>query len=83
VLDSGLTDPQGVRLPDQAEAHVLRAARAAGGPTQDYLHAHGYGHWALLQPAGRFWHFQILEASLYAALALCCLTASILLLRRR
>jgi hypothetical protein len=72
-----------VPISDQAEAHVLRAARAAGGPTEDYLHAHGYGHWALLQPASRFWHFQILEASIYTAIALSCLVASVLILRRR
>lgn len=83
VLSSGLTGPHGVRLSDQATAHVLRAAGAAGGPPEDYLRAHRYGHWALLQPASRFWHFQILEATLYAALALTCLTIAIIVLRRR
>jgi hypothetical protein len=83
ILASGLTDPQGIHLSDQAEADVLNAARAAGGSTGDYLNAHGYGHWALLQPADRFWHFQILEATLYAVLALSCQVASVLILRRR
>jgi hypothetical protein len=83
VLANGLTDTHGTQLTDQAEAHVLRAARSAGGPLDDYLHANGYGHWALVQPADRFWHFQILEATLYTALALSCLTASVLVLRRR
>jgi hypothetical protein len=83
VLASGLTGPHGVRLSDQAESHVLGASQAAGGPAGSYLHAHGYGYWALLQPASRFWHFQILEATLYTAVALSCLTASILVLRRQ
>jgi hypothetical protein len=42
-----------------------------------------HGQWALVEPGSRFWHFQILEATLYAVLALSCLTAAIIILRRR
>ena len=83
VLSTGLIDPRGTPLSDQTEAHVLRGARADGGTTADYLLAHGYGHWVLLQPADRFWHFQIVEAGIYTVLALACLVASVLVLRRR
>lgn len=83
TLANGLTDSHATRLSDTAEAAVLRTARTAGGPQQDYLTAHGYGHWALIQPANRFWHFQLLEAGLYLTLATACLTAAVLILRRR
>jgi hypothetical protein len=82
VLSSGLTGPGGVRLSDQAEAQAMHAAQAAGESSEYYLRTRGYGHWALLEPASRFWHVQILEDSVYAALALCCLTAAVLVLRR-
>jgi hypothetical protein len=83
VLANGLTDSHGAALSDQDAGRVIRAARQAGGPTDSYLRAHGYGHWALIQPATRFWHFQILEATLYTTLALCCLTAAVTVLRRK
>ena len=82
VLSSGLTNAGGGRLSAQAESAVLHAAQTAGGPQENYLRSHGYGHWALIQPAGRFWHFQILEAAIYTLLALACLVAAVLVLRR-
>src|SRR5215813_14914825 len=82
VLSSGLTNVGGGRLSAQAESAVLHAAQTAGGPQENYLRSHGYGHWALIQPAGRFWHFQILEAATYTLLALACLVAAVLILRR-
>ena len=82
VLSSGLTNAGGGRLSAQAESAVLHAVQTAGGSQENYLRSHGYGHWALIQPAGRFWHFQILEAAIYTLLALACLVAAVLVLRR-
>src|SRR5262249_39120146 len=82
VLSSGLSNAGGGRLSAQAESAVLHAAQTAGGPQENYLRSHGYGHWGLIQPAGRFWHFQILEAAIYTLLALACLVAAVLVPRR-
>ncbi len=41
----------------------MHAAQNTNDPVQDYLSAHGYTYWATIQPAGRFWHFQLVEAA--------------------
>jgi hypothetical protein len=37
----------------------------------------------MVQPADRFWHFQLLKAGVYALLAIGCLITAVAVLRRR
>jgi hypothetical protein len=56
-------------------------------PTPDQYHAylaqHHYTQWVSYQPNTWFWHFQTVEASGYAILAVLLAVATVLLLRRR
>lgn len=82
ILAQGLADASGHHLSGVAETQVMHAAHNASGPIQAYLSAHGYTYWATIQPASRFWHFQLVEATFYIALALAAATAAVLTLRR-
>jgi hypothetical protein len=48
-----------------------------------YLAQHHYSEWVSNRPNGWFWHFQTLEASGYAILAILLAVATALILRRR
>jgi hypothetical protein len=50
---------------------------------QAYLTTHHYSQWVSYQPNNWFWHFQIIEASGYAILAILLAVATVLILRRR
>jgi hypothetical protein len=50
---------------------------------QAYLTENHYSQWASYRPNGWFWHFQTIEASGYAILALLLAVATVLVLRRR
>src|SRR5262245_49340481 len=78
-----LLDPAGHPLSDVQERHVLNDAGQKGGDLATYLHTHGY-HWqTVFQPASRFWHFQLIEAALFATLAAILLAMAVWQLRRR
>jgi ABC-2 family transporter protein len=78
-----LLDPAGHPLSNLQERHVLNAAGQKSGDPATYLHAHGY-HWqTVFQPASRFWHFQLIEAALFATLAAILLAVAAWQLRRR
>lgn len=67
---------------------VFGQASAANGqlsPDQfnAYLTQHHYSQWLSYRPNNWFWHFQTVEASSYALLALLLAAATLLLLRRR
>lgn len=48
-----------------------------------YLAQHHYSQWVSYRPDGWFWHFQTVEASGYAILAIVLAVATVLVLRRR
>ena len=48
-----------------------------------YLAQHHYSQWVSFQPNGWFWHFQTVEASGYAILAIVLAVATVLVIRRR
>jgi ABC-type transport system involved in multi-copper enzyme maturation permease subunit len=48
-----------------------------------YMEQHHYSQWVSYRPNGWFWHFQTVEASGYAVLAILLAVAAVLVLRRR
>ena len=50
---------------------------------QAYLTTHNDSQWVSYQPNGWFWHFQTIEASGYAVLAILLAVATVLIVRRR
>jgi hypothetical protein len=82
TLAQGLAGASGHHLSGVAETQVMHAAQNTNGPVQDYLSAHGYTYWATIQPASRFWHFQLVEAALYLTQPLIAATTAVLTLRR-
>jgi hypothetical protein len=85
VLSSNLVDSSGHALGDLQTRHLMDAALQAAtrGDVGAWLHAHGYRWSYLFQPAGRFWHFQLIEAALFATLAAVLLAVAVWQLRRR
>ena len=71
-----LQSPNGNRISGRSEqvAALYHQAQAAGVTSdrgfETYLTQHGYIHWASYQPAGRFWHFQLVETAGYVILAM-------------
>jgi ABC-type transport system involved in multi-copper enzyme maturation permease subunit len=63
------------------------AGNGATPPSLDqfnaYLAQHHYSAWVSYRPNGWFWHFQTVEASGYAILAILLAVATVLVLRRR
>jgi ABC-type transport system involved in multi-copper enzyme maturation permease subunit len=79
---------------DAAGHHVgfdqlFQQASAGNGPPLSpdqfnaYLAQHHYSAWVSYRPNGWFWHFQTVEASGYAILAILLAVATVLILRRR
>ena len=64
---------------------IASTGRAQQSPDQFNAWAtqHHYSQWVSYRPNGWFWHFQIVEASGYAILAVLLAAAAVLLLRRR
>jgi hypothetical protein len=58
---------------------------AANTPDQlnAYMDQQHYSQWVSYRPNGWFWHFQTVEASGYALLAILLAVATVLVLRRR
>jgi hypothetical protein len=84
ITDSWIQDAAGHHLDPK---RLRLEARASGVNSPDafsaWLSQHHYTSWVSYQPGSRFWHFQIVEASTYAALALVLAGATIWWLRRR
>jgi hypothetical protein len=83
LLDTGLVDATGHRLTFAEQNAVTNAARKANLDLTGYLHDHGIARWDILQPAGRFWTFQLIEAAVFVALAAVLLAMVARLVRRR
>ncbi|MDX6214948.1 MAG: hypothetical protein QOG99_532 [Frankiales bacterium] len=87
VLHSWIQDPSGRHVSND---DVFQQAIVGNGgriPTPDQFEAwtaqHHYSQWVSYQPNSWFWHFQTLEASGYAILALLLAAGTVLILRRR
>ncbi len=50
---------------------------------QNWLTQQHYTQWTSYEPAGRFWHFQLIEGGWLLALSVVLLAAAIWLVRRR
>jgi hypothetical protein len=90
VLHSEFVDRAGHALSTaQAKALANAGASAGGGNVKihvgfgQYLQSRGYRLETVYQPASRFWHFQVVEASLFLALALIAIAIALWQLRRR
>ena len=66
-----------------AHAGATRAPAPGISSFSTWLSQHGYRLGVSYQPAGRFWHFQGVEAAAYVLLALLCAAATIWWIRRR
>ncbi|HEY2985843.1 MAG TPA: hypothetical protein VGJ38_16925, partial [Jatrophihabitantaceae bacterium] len=84
VINSWVQDAAGHHL---NPGSVFDQARASGVDSPDgfqaWMSQHGYTNWISYQPESRFWHFQVVEASAYVALALLLGGATIWWLHRR
>jgi ABC-type transport system involved in multi-copper enzyme maturation permease subunit len=87
VLHNWIQDPSGRHVSND---DVFQQAIVGNGgriPTPDqfdtWMTQHHYSQWVSYQPNSWFWHFQTVEASSYAILALVLAVATVLILRRR
>jgi hypothetical protein len=84
IINSWVQDATGHHL---NQAQIFDQARASGVNSPDgfqaWMSQHGYTSWISYQPESRFWHFQVVEASAYVALALLLGGATIWWLHRR
>ncbi|MFE3203214.1 ABC transporter permease subunit [Embleya sp. NPDC059237] len=82
ILSDGWLDASGRHL-SHDEFRRIANAHADDASLVEYLRSHGMRSWETYQPATRFWHFQLVEATLYVTLSALLLTATVLCLRRR
>jgi ABC-type transport system involved in multi-copper enzyme maturation permease subunit len=86
VVSHWIQDAAGNHISDQ-QLFGQATATNGGLPSPQQYHAyltqHHYSQWVSYRPNDWFWHFQILEASSYAILAVLLAVATVLLLRRR
>jgi hypothetical protein len=89
VLNEWWTGPSGapVSLPTM-RILAERAAQQVGPDAPDWAYRrwfaqHRYTEWMTYQPAGRFWHFQLIEGGWLLALALLLGAATLWLIQRR
>lgn len=81
TLSQWWVDPHGHRLSTGAYNTLVRSLNT--GDPQSWLARHHYQMWETYQPAGRFWHFQVIEASGLCLLALGLAVATVWWVRRR
>lgn len=81
TLSQWWVDPHGHRLSAGAYNTLVRGLNT--GDPQSWLTRHHYLMWETYQPAGRFWHFQAIEASGLCLLALALAVATVWWVRRR
>src|SRR5207248_650870 len=89
VLSLWWTGPGGRVLTDSEISSALGRMKTAVGPrgtdadAAHWLTSHHYATWITFQPAGRFWHFQLIEGGWLLALALLLGAVTVWLVRRR
>ncbi|MGC0422117.1 ABC transporter permease subunit [Embleya sp. AB8] len=81
-LSNGWLDATGRHLSRDEYRNIANAYPDRKG-FPEYLQSKGIRWWDSYQPGDRFWHFQIIEASLYVGLAVVLTAATIWRLRRR
>ena len=71
ILSSGISDTAGHRYTEVELRAATQTAHAGGSSdiVNAYARSKGIYRWISFQPAGRWWHFQLVEGSLYLMLA--------------
>lgn len=69
VIDHGYADPTGRRLSWTEYYDLEAAANRAGTNLNQFLHAQGIQQFKVHHPADRFWTFQLIETTLFVAIA--------------
>lgn len=82
LLSDTLVDAAGRKITAGREDLAVLHAQQAGIDPHAYLVSVGWKRVISYQPAGRFWTFQLLEAGLFAALAVAIVLVAIWLVRR-
>jgi hypothetical protein len=82
VLSDTLVDGGGRQVSAGRESLAILHAQQANVDPHTYLVTLGWKRVISYQPAGRFWTFQIFEASLFVALSLAIVAAALWLVRR-
>jgi hypothetical protein len=82
VLSNTLVDGGGRQITAGREELAVHHAQQAGIDPHTYILTLGWRRVISYQPAGRFWTFQLLEAGLFAALAVALVLVSLWLVRR-
>ncbi|GAA0241966.1 ABC transporter permease subunit [Cryptosporangium japonicum] len=83
TIEHGYADATGRRLSSAEYADLEAAANEAGTNVNQFLHARGIQQFAVYHPADRFWTFQLIEATLFAAAAAALLGVVVWRVRRR
>jgi hypothetical protein len=82
LLSDTLVDAAGRQITAGREDLAVLHAQQAGIDPHAYLVSVGWKRAISYQPAGRFWEFQLIEAGLFAALAVAIVLGAIWLVRR-
>src|SRR5581483_1473466 len=82
ILSDTLVDAAGRQITAGREDLAVLHAQQAGIDPHAYLVSVGWKRAISYQPAGRFWEFQLVEAGLFAALAVAVVLTAIWLVRR-
>jgi hypothetical protein len=82
LLSDTLVDAGGRQITAGREDLAVLHAQQAGIDPHNYLVTLGWKRVISYQPAGRFWTFQLIEASIFVALAVAVVLAAIWLVRR-
>lgn len=83
TIAAGYADSTGRRLSIAEVYGMSVTARESGTDLSTHLNAQGVRQWVTFQPAGRFWTFQLVETSIFVALAAALLALAAWWVKRR
>lgn len=83
VIEQGYADATARRLSRTEYFELEDAANLAGTNLNQFLHAQGIEQFVVYHPADRFWTFQLIEASLFIAVAAILIGVVVWRVRRR
>ncbi|MGZ4461515.1 MAG: ABC transporter permease subunit [Gaiellaceae bacterium] len=83
VLSNSLVDAVGRQITSGREEQAIVHAQKAGIDATTYLSSLDWRRSVTYQPSGRFWHFQLIEAGIFLALAALCVMSALWIVRRR